>query len=113
MFEGTFSLILISYNVSVLVYCCMRAPRGAPWVSGLVGHFIQTWPDSELLSHSAVLRLLLLELMLQSLSPVLALYDPFGVDVLLNCDTTWSTFHSPVWFCGNKVKKMNKGLFSS
>ncbi len=26
--------------------------------------------------------------MLQSLSPVLALYDPFGVDVPLNCDTT-------------------------
>ncbi len=22
-----------------------------------VGHFVQTWPDSELLSHSAVLRL--------------------------------------------------------
>ncbi len=21
--------------------------RGAPWVSGLVGHFVQTWPDSE------------------------------------------------------------------
>ncbi len=26
--------------------------------------------------------------MLQSLSPVLARYDPFGVDVPLNCDTT-------------------------
>ncbi len=25
--------------------------------------------------------------MLQTLSPVLALYDPFGVDVPLNCDT--------------------------
>ncbi len=25
---------------------------------------------------------------IQSLSPVLALYDPFGVDVPLNCDTT-------------------------
>ncbi len=59
-----------------------------PWVSGLVGHFVQTWPDSELLSHSAVLGLWRLELTLQSLSPVLALYDPFGVDVLLNCDTT-------------------------
>ncbi len=22
-------------------------PRGPPWVSGLVGHFVQTWPDSE------------------------------------------------------------------
>ncbi len=30
---------------------------GTPWVSGLVGHFVQTWSDSELLSHSAVLRL--------------------------------------------------------
>ncbi len=32
-----------------------------------------------------------LELTLQSLSPVLALYDPFGVDVPLNCDTTTTT----------------------
>ena len=22
-------------------------PHGAPWVLGLVGHFVQTWPDSE------------------------------------------------------------------
>ncbi len=22
-------------------------PSTAPWVSGLVGHFVQTWPDSE------------------------------------------------------------------
>ncbi len=29
--------------------------------------------------------------MLQSLSPVLALYDPFGVDVPFNCDTTTAT----------------------
>ena len=29
----------------------------APWVSGLVVHFVQIWPDSELLSHSAELRL--------------------------------------------------------
>ncbi len=68
-----------------------QPPRGAPWVSGLVGHFVQTWPDSELLSHSAVLRLKRLELTLQSLSPVLALYDPIGVDVPLNCDTTTIT----------------------
>ncbi len=72
-----------------------QPPRGAPWVSGLVGHFVQTWPDSELLSHSAVLRLSRLELTLQSLSPVLALYDPFGVDVPLNCDTT-TTIHSTI-----------------
>ncbi len=38
------------------------ASRGAPWVSVLVGHFVQTWPDSEC-SHtvqfldSAILRL--------------------------------------------------------
>ncbi len=50
-----------------------------------------TWPDSELLSHSAVIRLWRLELTLQSLSPVLALYDPFGVDVPLNRDTTTTT----------------------
>ena len=42
--------------------CRERPPRGAPWVSGLVGHFVQTWPDSEC-SHTvqfldgAVLRL--------------------------------------------------------
>ncbi len=27
--------------------CREQPPRGAPWVSGLVGHFVQTWPDSE------------------------------------------------------------------
>ncbi len=42
--------------------CREQPPGGAPWVSGLVGHFVQTWPDSEC-SHtvqfleSAVLRL--------------------------------------------------------
>ncbi len=37
---------------------CMRAASmWRPWVSGLVGLFVQTWPDSELLSHSAELRL--------------------------------------------------------
>ncbi len=29
------------------VGCREHPPRGAPWVSGLVGHFVQTWPDSE------------------------------------------------------------------
>ncbi len=24
-----------------------QPPRGTPWVSGLVGHFVLTWPDSE------------------------------------------------------------------
>ncbi len=37
---------------------CMRAASTwRPWVSCLVGDFVQIWPDSELLSHSAVLRL--------------------------------------------------------
>ena len=27
--------------------CREQTPRGAPWVSGFVGHFVQTWPDSE------------------------------------------------------------------
>ncbi len=27
--------------------CREQPPRGAPWVSGLVAHFVQTWPDSE------------------------------------------------------------------
>ncbi len=27
--------------------CREQPPRGAPWVSGLVGHFVQTYPDSE------------------------------------------------------------------
>ncbi len=32
--------------------CREQPPRGAPWVSGLVRHFVQTWPDSEC-SHTA------------------------------------------------------------
>ncbi len=51
---------LSNFFVSILhhVVGCMRAASTwRPWVSGLVGHFVQTWPDSELLSHSAVLRL--------------------------------------------------------
>ncbi len=45
-------------SVSVCSPGCMRAASTwRPWVSGLVGHFVQTWPDSELLSRSAVLRL--------------------------------------------------------
>ncbi len=27
--------------------CREQPPRGTPWVSGLVGHFVQTWPDSK------------------------------------------------------------------
>ncbi len=35
--------------VEKLNIACTREqpPRGAPWVSGLVGHFVHTWPDSE------------------------------------------------------------------
>ncbi len=62
-------------------------PHGAPWVSGL-GHFVQTWPDSEC-SHT-VQGLDCSDLTLKSLSPVLARYDPFGVDVPLNFDNTHS-----------------------
>ncbi len=29
------------------VRCREQPSRGAPWVSGLFGHFVQTWPDSE------------------------------------------------------------------
>ncbi len=71
---------------------CREQPfRGAPWVSGHVGHFVQTWPDSEC-SHTVQCLDCsdLLELTLQSLSPVLAWYDPFGVDVPLNFDNTHS-----------------------
>ncbi len=27
--------------------CREQPPRGAPWVSGLVGHFVQTWLDKK------------------------------------------------------------------
>ncbi len=50
-----------------------QPPRGVPWVSGLVGHFVQTW-----------------------------LYDPFGVDVPLNCDTT-TTIHFTFHLCLDEV----------
>ncbi len=73
--------------------CREQPPRDAPWVSGLVRYFVRTGPDSEC-SHSAVFRMLRLELTLQSLSPVLARYDPFGVDVPLNFDNTHS-LHGP------------------
>ncbi len=45
------------YSPIQVVGCMRAASTWRPWVSGLVGHFVQTWPDSELLSHSAVLRL--------------------------------------------------------
>ncbi len=68
--------------------CREQPPRGAPWVSGLVEYFVQTWPDSE--CSQTVQCLDCSELTLQSLSPVLARYDPFGVDVPLNFDNTHS-----------------------
>ncbi len=110
--------IHIKYRLSTCVWegCMRAASTWRPWVSGLVGHFVQTWPDSELLSHRAVLRLYRLELTLQSLSPVLALYDPFGVDVPLNCDSTttstclssvrekWSTCHILIHVTSNATE---------
>ncbi len=61
-----------------------------------------------MLSHSA-------ELMLQSLSPVLVLYDPFGVDVPLNCDTT--TITTSMHFCSReemkRIEKMGNNVFVS
>ncbi len=35
------------YLLNVSQRCREQPPRGARWVSGLVGHFVQTWPDSE------------------------------------------------------------------
>ncbi len=45
------------FKVQCQLGCMRAASTWRPWVSGLVRHFVQTWPDSELLSHSAVLRL--------------------------------------------------------
>ncbi len=77
--------------LSPLSWGCMRAASTwHPWVSGLVGHFFIL----DLIANCSHTVQYLdceykqLEVTLQSLSPVLALYDPFGVDVLLNCDTT-------------------------
>ncbi len=39
--------VLGSDHYSVGEGCREQPPRGAPWESGLVGHFVQTWPDSE------------------------------------------------------------------
>ncbi len=56
--NDSFSGLYIYTEFPGLFRGCMRADSTwRPWVSGLVGHFVQTWPDSELLSHSAVLRL--------------------------------------------------------
>ncbi len=37
----------ISQHRILVMGCREQPPRGAPWVSGLVVHFVQTWPDSE------------------------------------------------------------------
>ncbi len=52
-----------------------------------------------MLSHSAVLRLWWLKLTLQSLSHVLARYDPFGVDVPLNFDIIHSLRTAQQIYC--------------
>ncbi len=38
--------IILHWSV-VILGCREQPPRGAPWVSGLVGYFVQNWPDSE------------------------------------------------------------------
>ncbi len=88
-----------------------QPPRGALWVSGLVGQFVQTWPDSECsrtvqCSDCSDLNWRL-ELTLQSLPPLLARYDPFGVDVPLNFDNT----HSHRLFRQKKIGRKLKVVF--
>ncbi len=110
-----------------------QPPRGAPWVSGLVAHFVQTWPDSECSHTVQFLGCSELNWRLQSLSPILALYDPFGVDVPLNCDTISqficgyltlhvvqkNEFHQNNWkifdkkLCGERILKSILQLFFS
>ncbi len=62
-FYETFIWIWMISAISLRISGCReQPPHGAPWVSGLVGHFVQTWPDCEC-SHtvqfldSVVLRL--------------------------------------------------------
>ncbi len=78
---------LHSYSASTAFMGCREQPPcGAPWVSGLVGHFVQTWPDSEC-SHTVQFldysdsnwRCNHYHLFWHG-------YNPFGVDVPLNCD---------------------------
>ncbi len=33
--------------IQYTVYIISLIKSGAPWISGLVGHFVQAWPDSE------------------------------------------------------------------
>ncbi len=40
-------ILLWTIFSNTLEGCREQPPRGAPWVSGLVGHFVQTWPDRE------------------------------------------------------------------
>ncbi len=57
MYSGSAGHVAVSALISGMPGWREQPPRGPPWVSGLVAHFVQTWPDSELLSRSAVLRL--------------------------------------------------------
>ncbi len=67
-----------------------QPPRGPPWVSGLVGHFVQTWPDSECSHTLQCLDCSDLNWRCNRYHLFLARYDPFGVDVPLNFDNTHS-----------------------
>ncbi len=53
-----------------------RSPRGALWVPGLVGHFVQTWPDSEC-SYTVLSTIIYLYLHLQQPYCTLELLDFF------------------------------------
>ncbi len=90
----------VNLNAGMCVRDCCRTgacreqpPRGAPWVSGLVGHFVQTWPDSECSHTVQCLDCSDLNWRCNHYT-VLARYGPFGVDVPLNFDNTHSLTHS-------------------
>ncbi len=63
-----------------------------PWVSGLVGHFVQTWPDSELLFSQCSAYCSDLNWRCNRYHLFWQGYDPFGVDVPLNFDNTHTDF---------------------
>ncbi len=46
-FLGLLHSLLLMDDTAVVSGWREQPPRGPPWVSGLVGHFVQTWPDSE------------------------------------------------------------------
>ncbi len=75
-------------------------PRGAPWVSGLVGHFVQTWSDSEC-SHTV-----------QFLDCSDLNWRCKHVDVPLNCDIINQSDHVTLKDNGRK-ERFWKGLMEN